>query len=69
MSTLWRVVGYLVRFTKKYQPPEANDNRGTNYEPQEPPFCMGGQATEPYEQYTQQSPFLGLSKMPHPLQS
>ncbi|CUU20302.1 hypothetical protein CDS [Bradyrhizobium sp.] len=34
------------------------------------PFCwIGGQGTDPYEQKTQQSPLVGLSRVPHPLQS
>jgi hypothetical protein len=34
------------------------------------PFCWtGGQGTDPYEQNTQQSPALGLSRFPHPVQS
>jgi hypothetical protein len=32
-------------------------------------FCIEGQAAVPYEQKTQQSPCLGLSKAPQPLQS
>jgi hypothetical protein len=30
---------------------------------------MGGQGTGPYEQKTQQSPDLGFSRAPHPVQS
>jgi hypothetical protein len=34
------------------------------------PFCWtGGHGTEPYEQNTQQSPGLGFSRWPQPLQS
>lgn len=36
---------------------------------QELPSWMGGQATVPYEQYTQQSPCFGLSNALQPLQS
>lgn len=31
--------------------------------------CIGGQGTVPYEQNTQQSPFLGRSSEPQPAQS
>jgi len=37
-------------------------------EPQSVPACIGGHGTEPYEQNTQQSPNLGLSRSPQPLQ-
>jgi hypothetical protein len=33
---------------------------------QRPLVCTGGHGTEPYEQYTQQSPDLGFSRRPQP---
>jgi hypothetical protein len=39
------------------------------YEQHDFPAWIGGHGTVPYEQKTQQSPALGLSRTPHPLQS